>query len=202
MGAQLVQFPFMLLHSGFQPGSEPSGQSSVGNGLGQRLYKLADEWAYLGCRPEDETKLASLLGAPECTADAISCVVLNVKFEKLQSQLKELKGASLTRPESLAIIRAERTRDEGDRESNWMNSGSFRLKKGAHPSGYMATLCEPTWIRPDRSPIAELAPAPLPGQHTREVLGELKFQGDSAQELIDKGAVREGWDVLKHYLPL
>ena len=117
-----------------------------------------------------------MLGASECTVKAISYLVQHVIFEKLQSQLKELKGASLTRPESLATIRAQRTRDEGDRESNWMNSGSFRLKKGAHPSGYMATLCEPTWIRPDRSPISDLAPAPFPGQHTREILGELKFQ--------------------------
>ena len=202
MGAQLVQFPFMLSHSSFKPGSEPSGQSSIGHGLGQQLYKLADGWAYLGCRPEDEANLASLLGASECTVDAISTVVRDVRFEKIQSQVKELRGASLTRPESLATIRSERTRDEGNRESNWMNSGSFRLKKGVHPSGYMATICEPTWIRPDRSPISDLAPAPFPGQHTREILGELKFQKGAEKEFIDKGAAREGWDVLKHYLPL
>ena len=52
-------------------------------------------------------------------------------------------------------------------------------------------------MRPDRSPVSQLNPAPWPGQHTKEVLEELGFD----QADIEDGAF-EGWKVLKHYLPL
>ncbi len=197
MGAQLVQFPFMLMHSRFKPGEEVSGQDVYGTSIGQRLYNLSDGWAYLGCRPEDEGRLVSLLKAEDKTIDSVSKVLGIMKFGEVQKHLSELAGASVIRPEALAKIREERTRNQGERESNWINSGSFRLRRGEHPSGYYATICEPTWVRPDRSPVSQLNPAPWPGQHTKEVLEELGFD----QADIEDGAF-EGWKVLKHYLPL
>ena len=84
-----------------------------------------------------------------------------------------------------------------------MNSGSFRLKRGDHPSGYQATICEPTWVRPERFSISELTPAPWPGQHTREVLKEIGLDDlEPEEDNLAGEAALEGWKVLKHYLPL
>ena len=197
MGAQLVQFPFMLTHSSFKPGNEASGQDVFGVSIGQRLYNLSDGWAYLGCRSEDEEVLASLLSAEENNIDSVAKVLGKMEFSEVQKKIRQLAGASIMRPESLTNIRTERTRDQGEPKSNWMNSGSFRLKRGDHPSGYQATICEPTWVRPERSSISELNPAPWPGQHTKEVLEEVGLGGADSEE-----GVQEGWKVLKHYLPL
>jgi len=203
MGAQLVQFPFMVTHSDFKPGEEISGQDAHGEGIGQRLYSLSDGWVYLGCRPEDEGRLASLLNVGSGTVESISKMLTKMKFKEVQKQISQIAGASIIRTETLAKIRSERTRDSGERESNWMNSGSFRLKRGDHPSGYQATICEPTWVRPERFSIAELSAAPWPGQHTREVLQEIGLDGlEPEEDNLAGGAALEGWKVLKHYLPL
>mgnify|MGYP001162367992 CR=1 FL=1 len=200
MGAQLVQFPFMVSHSGFQPGSEVSGQGALGVGIGQRLYELSDGWAFLGCRPEEEVSLGSVFKVSQCNVENVAAALKNMTFEKASDLVrKELKGATLTKPQNLATIRSERTRNQGQQDSNWISSGSFRLKRASHPSGYRATICEPTWIRPERSPVLDLNSAPWPGQHTRQVLEELD---EPADEAFAEGSASERWEVLKHYLPL
>ena len=46
-----------------------------------------------------------------------------------------------------------------------------------------------------------LSPAFAPGTHTRELLAELGLTSAEMQQLFDKGIARDGWAVLKHYLP-
>ena len=116
--------------------------------------------------------------------------------------LVALAGASAIPSQTLAQIRAERTRDRDSRDSNWLNTGSFRLCRGEHPSGYVATICEPTWVRPENSPIVELAPAPWPGEHTRSILTESGLSEEETDHLFQVGAASSGWSVLRHYLPL
>ena len=203
MGAQLVQFPFMVAHSNFKPGNEVSGQEAQGVSIGQRIYRLADGWAYLGCRPEEEGRLASSLSVEGATIYSFSKLLAEMRFDEVQRKISHLAGASIIRTETLAQIRSKRTRDKGEPKSNWMNSGSFRLKRGDHPSGYQATICEPTWVRPERFSIAELRPAPRPGQHTLEILKEISRSNfESEEDVLREGAALEGWKVLKHYLPL
>ena len=202
MGAQLVQFPFMVATSQEQPSSEPSGQFATGAGPGQGLYELADGWIYLGCRPGDEASLAMTLDATKPTVSSIGTAVQKLTFREVQKRVSVLPGASVIPSQTLAQIRSERTRDRDSRDSNWLNTGSFRLCRGEHPSGYVATICEPTWVRPETSPISELAPAPWPGEHTRSILTESGLSEEETDRLFQVGAASSGWSVLRHYLPL
>ena len=123
-------------------------------------------------------------------------------MKTLQKKVSALSGTSAISPQTLAQIRSERTRDQASRDSNWLNSGSFRLCRGEHPSGYVATICEPTWVRPEFSPISDLASAPWPGEHTRLVLEEAGISDDEIDSLFESGIAFSGWSVLRHYLPL
>ena len=116
--------------------------------------------------------------------------------------MSALSGTSAISPQTLAQIRSERTRDQASRDSNWLNSGSFRLCRREHPSGYVATICEPTWVRPESSPILDLASAPWPGEHTRSVLEEAGVSDDEIDSLFESGIAFSGWSVLQRYLPL
>lgn len=202
MGAQLVQFPFMVSHAGWQPGDEPSGQLAKGEGPEQSLYPTADGWAFIGCRPGDSAALAQALGASEASWDAIAAATKSIRFTDLQGKLADLPGAGAMPSTRLDAIRADRTTDDDATASNWLNSGSFLLKRGDHPSGYRTTIPLPTWIRPEKSPVKHLHPAPAPGENTAEVLAEAGHSPDEIAALVEGGGARTNWGVLNNYLPL
>ncbi|MGD8790288.1 MAG: CoA transferase, partial [Burkholderiales bacterium] len=70
MGAQLVQFPFMAQHAKSEQ-AIASGQQARGESCEQTLYRLADGWAFVGCRRGDGAKLAKAVGAGETSIQAI-----------------------------------------------------------------------------------------------------------------------------------
>ena len=49
--------------------------------------------------------------------------------------------------------------------------------------------------------MQHLAPAPLPGAHTGEVLAEAGHSEAEIDDLMRSGAARDGWAVLPRYLP-
>ncbi len=201
MAAQLVQFPFMAATNGEQPGTEPSGQVARGDGAGQHLYQLADGWAFVGCRADDLDRLAGTFDARDSSAEAIGDKLRDLTLAEVRDRLSGLPGAGAFAVRTLAQIRAERTTDGEGPMSNWLSSGSFQLRRGPHPSGYMTTVPLPTWIRPETSPVSHLAPAPAPGADTVSVLGDVGFSDEEIADLLSSGVARTGWQVLKHYLP-
>ena len=212
MAAQLVQFPHMVAWDGAGPGAEPSGQQATGEGPEQRIYETADGWAWIGCRPGDGARLSQALAAADGAADgsgddlagAISNAVRGLSTAEVQARLAEIPGAGAAALRTLADIRADRTVEAveaADGRSNWMSSGSICLRRGAHPSGHTTTLPLPTWVRPEAASAHHLAPAPLPGAHTAEVLAEAGQSAEEIESLMRSGATRDGWAVLPRYLP-
>ncbi len=190
MGTQMVQFPFMVATDTYQPGAETSGQSARDDGPDQGLVELADGWAFVGNRPGDGDTLKERIGD-----------MRQMTLSGLQEALADIPGASAVAVTTLTEIRAERTDDGEDAASNWLQSGSLRLRRGPHPCGYRTTVPLPTWIRPEKSAISTLYPAPAPGADTVAVLREAGHDASQVEALMHNGAAHERWSVLPHYLP-
>ena len=124
MGAQIVQFPYMVSHRDWQPGDEASGQDARGNSPEQALYETADGWAFIGCRPGDGEKLAAALGAADSSYDAMAARVRELTLTDLADGLGDVPGAAAVRPQRLSEIRDDRTIEDEESRSNWLASGS------------------------------------------------------------------------------
>jgi crotonobetainyl-CoA:carnitine CoA-transferase CaiB-like acyl-CoA transferase len=202
MGAQLVQFPFMVDGAGASHGAEPHGQDATGEGAHHRIWRVADGWAFLGCRPEDTGRLAAALGANADSEAAIAERARALPFEDLAEKASEVPGACAVRIAALADVRRERTVETDATAPVGPDGGSFRFARFAHPCGYATTLPLPTWLRPARTPVRRLFPAPLPGTHTRSVLAEAGLGADEIDRLFASGAANDHWPTMRRYLPL
>lgn len=199
MGAQLVQFPFVVKSEGKSRRQEPQGQSATGYGPNYGLYEAADGWVFLACRAKDVDALADALGAQEVSVSAVADQIKNRSFSSLVTLVERFAQASVIRLaplESLhvspAMLAAPMTLD----------LGSPRLSRNArHPSGYPTSLPAPSWFRLSRTPNQSLSPAPAPGHDSRSILANAGLDETQIQELLDAGVTRDGWHVLKHYLP-
>ncbi len=200
MGAQLVQFPFMTRHAKSKQ-DVPCGQQARGDGYEQCLYKLRDGWAFVGCRPGDGYKLAEAIGAASVSQNAIGERLQALALAELHERLAPLPGAGAIAVRSLAQLRDKHTVDETSAGCETMPQGSFRLRRGAHPSGYPTTLPLATWIRPALSAVTALQPAPAPGTHTVEVLRAAGYTETQIDDLVRSGVAQTGWKLLRHYLP-
>lgn len=198
MGAQLVQFPFTVASARQPRSAEPSGQRTTGYGAHYRHYRARDGWAFLACRAEDLQKVASLLGAAapneQCLSDAIAATTCNEAAERLRS----INTASLVPIRRLDDLRESSTIEASDQ---FKRDKYLAMLRSAHPSGYRVSLPLPTWYRFEAGPVEPLAAAHAPGSHTRSVLAELGLAKAEVDHLLETGVAREGWSVLKHYLP-
>jgi crotonobetainyl-CoA:carnitine CoA-transferase CaiB-like acyl-CoA transferase len=200
MGTQLVQFPFMTRHGQIRK-DIPSGQLARGDGSEQHLYETADGWVFVGCRSGDAGKLAKVLGSSGDSTKAISEQVRKLTQTQIRKKLAQLPGAGAIAIQSLAQLRAKYTVENTVAGSDEMPAGSFRLRRGAHPSGYPTTVPLATWIRPSSSPVTPLYPAPAPGSDTVSVLSEAGYRDEEISVLLRSGSARAGWEFLRHYLP-
>ncbi len=63
------QAAFMFDFPGYQP-SEPRGYFTLGHSPLQRYYRAADQWFFLGARPEDVQAIAEVTAAPDVASSA------------------------------------------------------------------------------------------------------------------------------------
>jgi crotonobetainyl-CoA:carnitine CoA-transferase CaiB-like acyl-CoA transferase len=200
MGAQLVQFPFMTRHAQSEQ-AIPSGQQARGDGCEQSLYKLADGWAFVGCRAGDGYKLAETVGAAAVSEHAMNERLQELTLAQLRERLASLPGAGAIAVQSLAQLRDKHTVEDATAGSDTIPNRSFRLRRGPHPSGYPTTLPLATWIRPALSAVTALQAAPAPGEHTLAVLREAGCSEEEIAALVSGEIALTGWKLLRHYLP-
>jgi crotonobetainyl-CoA:carnitine CoA-transferase CaiB-like acyl-CoA transferase len=200
MGAQLVQFPFTVASAGHARPAEPSGQGIDGYGAHYRQYRARDGWAFLACRAEDLRKVADGLGAAGSTDQRISDAISGMTCTQAAERLRPIKTASLVR-----VTRLDELRESSEIEAPEQFRKSEKhlaMLSSAHPSGYRVSLPLPTWYRFESETVEPLAAARAPGSHTRSVLTEFGVGDAEVDRLLTSGVAREGWSVLKHYLPL
>jgi crotonobetainyl-CoA:carnitine CoA-transferase CaiB-like acyl-CoA transferase len=199
MGAQLVQFPFAVASAGHQRPAEPSGQRTAGYGAHYRQYRASDGWAFLACRRDDLGKVAGLLGAVEPTARCLSDTIAAMTCSEAADRVRPVKTASVVPVRRLDELRERITIEASEQFQG--GEKHLAMVRGAHPSGYRVSLPLPTWYRFETGTIEPLAPARAPGSHTRSVLVELGLPDAEVDRLLANGIAREGWSVLKNYLP-
>jgi crotonobetainyl-CoA:carnitine CoA-transferase CaiB-like acyl-CoA transferase len=196
MGGQLVQFPFMV--DGAGPLDEPSGQTTMGHGPHQSLYRAADGWIYLGCRSGSIGDVASALGANDLSA--------------LSKRIRDLDAAEIARrvttvPAAIAVkvTRLDELRVACEDPALTAVPGpddphSVVMHRAAHPSDHKVSLPLPSWYRPSKSKIRWLAPAPSPGADRVAVLADYGFDEVEIAGLAARRITADGWAVLHHYL--
>ncbi|MEC5406497.1 CoA transferase [Paraburkholderia sp. MPAMCS5] len=200
MGAQLVQFPFVVSAKGAPTGSEPSTQLAPGYGPHYRLYKAKDRWAFLACRPNELTAIAELLGASEPTESSMAAAIATRTCVEIAQLLKDCRSGSF-----VPVMRLDQVREActvPDVPNLELSGRSLAMREANHPSGHRVNLPLSTWYRFGAQIVEPLAPAPEPGLHTHRVLRELGKTESEIRELFAKSVARENWAVLKHYLPL
>ncbi len=201
MGAQLVQFPFVIDHMAVEHGREPSGQDARGDGAHQHLYRADDGWVFVGCRRLDLAAVSDALGATAQNAQAIAEKAGKHSMKQLMLLLDRVPGAVAMPVASLQSIRESHTVDADETMQVAATNGSLQLVRSPHPSGYPTTLPVPTWHRPDSTVVRRLFPAPWPGAHTRDILRETGWTFAEIDQILADGAAATEWPMLKHYLP-
>ena len=201
MGAQYVQFPFMVDAPGHVP-SEPSGQATKGYGAHQALYRCADGWIFLGFRKEALPRVAAAIGAKDDNYDDIARAIEKLDAVDLRALLAQVPSASVVPVTRLDELRAATLWTGEAPTFSDLDGPSIAMARAPHPSGYDVTLPLPTWYRFARTPVRQLEAAPFPGADRASVLQSYGFDAEEIGELSLRGATRDGWAVLKRYLPL
>jgi crotonobetainyl-CoA:carnitine CoA-transferase CaiB-like acyl-CoA transferase len=201
MGGQLVQFPYVV--DSVNRLNEPEVSRATGYGPAQAVYRAADGWIYLGGRESSIQAIADTLQANTTSYDGIAARIRQLNKSEVSEAV-----ACVPRTAAVAVRRLDELRAdyelEGIQESpNAADTRSIVMQHfNHHPSGYTVSLLLPTWYRTARTPVAQLRSAPLPGSDTTEVLRELGFDPEEIAALKERGITRDGWSVLRHYLPL
>jgi crotonobetainyl-CoA:carnitine CoA-transferase CaiB-like acyl-CoA transferase len=201
MGAQLVQFPFMVEgETGGESGS-PAGQDAVGYGAHYRLYEARDGWALLCCRERDTSRVAGALASADSSAESISSAVSRLEIEEISRRLAGIESAS-----AVPVMRLDELRkqisiaEEAEPHARAWERGLLMVD-ASHPSGHRISLPFPSWYRSGQHLLTRLSPAPKPGAHTVEVLEELKFNASEIAALLGENVAAKGWTVLRDYFP-
>lgn len=200
MGAQLVQYPFVVDYDGYER-NEASGQQAKGEGPHQRMYLAADGWVFVGCRHEDTAELARRLDADSDDCDSIAAVILKLSFEELEAGLSGLARAAVVRVTDLKTLRAQTEQDSDSLTQTPLNDGGLKMVRFDHPSDHRVCLPLPTWYRMEKTSARRLCPAPFPGINSREILAENGWNATEIDQLIENGDVLERWAVMKDYFP-
>ncbi|MGU7778585.1 CoA transferase [Burkholderia sp. PU8-34] len=201
MGAQLVQFPFVVTSGSQNRPAEAGGQTAKGHGAHYSLYRSAEGWVFFACREENIDAVAAALGAKSAGQADIAEAIAGADIKVLRNAVQGFPQASVVKVERLGALPVAIRSEEDASPAITLDFGSVTLSQRKHPSNFPTAVPSPSWFRLAKSPIRELTPAPAPGTHTRAVLAELGLSRSEANDLYRSGIARDYWQVLKHYLP-
>lgn len=199
MGAQLIQFPFMVQPGPGNTEAEPSGQDAFGYGAHYRLYEAADGWVFFACRRDDLDRAAKALGARAATQEALCAVFAASDLGSLRSALTGVEMASVVPVRTLERVRAERLAGGAAAPRDAPGKGSQMISRILHPSGHITAQALPTWYRLEATPVSRLSPAKFPGADSMAVLQEIEMSESDIENAYRTGVVRDAWPLLRGY---
>ena len=172
---------------GYQP-SGPRGYFALGESPLQRYYRAADQWFFLGARPEDVQDLAAVTGAPDVatSAGAALTAALEAAFSLATAQelISRLAGAGIAAHAVVpvaALMTDPVVRDRGLSVTQEVAGVGRCTMPGVSP-------------RLSDTPALVGHPPHRPGEDARQVLASVG--------LADRlGALERGWVVRSAGLP-
>lgn len=181
--AMMHQSPFMQRYEG-KRWDEPGGQDCLGSGPLHRAYQARDGWFFIGARPDETPRLASITALAEVAS------LRGAALEKALEQrfADDSADAWLVRLNQAGIGAHRHIGDLEDLMADpWVVAHELSLTR-EHDEMGLVTTCGPA-PRLSRTPIRSGWPAPKPGADAVEILGEIGL-GDRLEALIETGVVR------------
>ncbi len=185
----------------------PLDSGQYGWSAGYRLYQCLDAWICVACtRPEDMTALVEAV-VPEEPRATLSPddVAVDAPTAGPAAALLEYHFVERLVEDWLDVLGAAGVPAEAVREDSWMNRDAFlepemladrRIYAFAHPlHGGIRIVGDLVHLQ--RQSPAGRGRAPLLGEHTRDILTELGYDGARIDELVEAGAVGESAGVAR-----
>lgn len=200
----LAQAPFCYDYERRGLFDEPSGRNVNGFDDLARFYAASDGVVLISAYETDLAKFARverLEGVVDVAAEE-RAAYLAPRFltARAADWVERLQAAGIAAAvcENLETLRAYNSRPNDGSTGIDRGSYSFTVYED-HPSGHTVTQLDPYAIRPKRGRIYPLASAEKYGASTRSVLGELGYDANAINRLIEDGVVSESWS--REYLP-
>jgi crotonobetainyl-CoA:carnitine CoA-transferase CaiB-like acyl-CoA transferase len=178
------QSPFMQLYEGKQ-WDEPSGQDRLGSGPLHRAYQARDGWFFIGARPDEVPRLATVEGLSDLTSlrgEALEqALAQRFHVDTVGSWVARLSKAGIGAHRYVGAL-------EELMADPWVTAHELSLTRGHDEMG-LVTTCGPA-PRLSRTPIRAGQPASKPGSDAYEVLSEIGLTDREIEALIEAGVVR------------
>jgi crotonobetainyl-CoA:carnitine CoA-transferase CaiB-like acyl-CoA transferase len=182
--AMIHQSPFMQLYEGKQ-WDEPSGQDRLGSGPLHRAYQARDGWFFIGARPDEVPRLATVEGLSDLTSlrgEALEqALAQRFHVDTVGSWVARLSKAGIGAHRYVGAL-------EELMADPWVTAHELSLTR-EHDEMGLVTTCGPA-PRLSRTPIRAGQPASKPGSDAYEVLSEIGLTDREIEALIEAGVVR------------
>jgi crotonobetainyl-CoA:carnitine CoA-transferase CaiB-like acyl-CoA transferase len=182
--AMIHQSPFMQVYAG-KRWDEPSGQGRLGSGPLHRAYQACDGWFFIGARPDEVPRLATVDGFGDLTS---------LPGETLEQTLEQRFAGDTVDAWVTRLLRAgigaHRYIGELGKlmADPWVVAHELSLTR-EHDEMGLVTTCGPA-PRLSRTPIRVGPPASKPGADAYDILGEIGLTDREIAALIEAGVVR------------
>ncbi|HLH24339.1 MAG TPA: CoA transferase [Chloroflexota bacterium] len=190
--ASLLQSPYLQDYAG-QVWDEPRGQTALGSGPLQRLYRASDGWLFLGARAADLPALAQVEGLagiehlPASAPTAGSPQPDDALARFLEERLATAPAAAWVARLTAAGIGAQPVAAVPDLMTDpWVVAHGLSVTR-EHDTGERITTIGPA-ARLARTPAVAGRPAASPGADAASVLRDLALE-DQLEPLLAKGVL-------------
>ncbi|MES2719358.1 MAG: CoA transferase [Pseudomonadota bacterium] len=176
----------------------PTGLTSVGGEVLDRLYRARDGWVHVDAGPRGR-----MLDMPADAAQARNWLADGIAGQSMAEALLWLRSLGLVAD---AVVSARALRRHagvalarGSRMSPLQASGE--IVQVEHPAGESYFAPDASWLRFKHAPRRRIEHAPKPGQHSAEILARAGYSESLSVALMQQGVVSAGWPGLHGYIP-
>lgn len=188
-----VQLPYMIAENGSSDWGEAHGQLALGDHWYQRLYQCRDGWIYVATTKERAAILAeTVTGSTQASEKMLEETFAE---QDIQHWADEFYRVDIACHRVLSVTdivdKGVRYVDNEEADETSQHTGEIFCWKD-HPCGSPIIIKAPDWVLvgEERS-YKRLTPAPIFGQHSKEILNDLGYSKEEIHELIDLKVVHE-----------